>query len=106
MFSVAVMSTVIVYILLFTLYSWLDYFDIVPPLMNQYYVAIIMISMGLLNYYFFVKHSKFLELGFRKDFKGGFGIVLCLLITVVLFVTAASYNRAKIFEEQKTYKRI
>lgn len=71
LFSVTAFSTVVIYIGLFTIYLLLNYLGLAPMVTSKYYVIIIMLILGVINYYGFVKPKKYLQLNFKSDFKGG-----------------------------------
>ncbi len=98
LFNVSAISTIVVYLPLFTLYLFLNYIDLLPMVSSKNYVILIMVLLGVVNYYLLVRPKKFLDYDFKKDFKGGVLIVLFLLIMVISFILIANYNRAKIFE--------
>jgi hypothetical protein len=97
-------STIFIYINLFSLYGLLVYNnvfnDIIP---GKYYVVIPLGIIWALNYFFFVKREYFLECNFKKDVKGGMLVVLYIFITISLFITIANYNRAKLFKQRREH---
>lgn len=101
LFSVVVVSTVIVsYVFLFLL-GIANYFDLLPMFSNKYYVALFTIIIGAINYYFFIKNKNFLNFNFKKDVNGGIIIVSLVLLFSVVFIIFANINRHKIFEDRR-----
>jgi len=98
-FSVVTVSTVVISIGLYTIYLYLDFIEIVPMFSNKFYVIPIMLSLGVFNFYFFIKPMKFLELNFKKDTKGGILVILFLLFITLTYVLVANKNRLKINKE-------
>lgn len=98
-FSVVTVSTVVIFIGLYTIYLYLDFIEIVPMFSNKFYVIPIMLSLGVFNFYFFIKPMKFLELNFKKDTKGGILVILFLLFITLTYVLVANKNRLKINKE-------
>ena len=106
LFSITAASTVIVYLGLFTIYSFLDYLEIISMFSNKYYVVVLMISLGIINYILFIRSKKFLDYGFKKDIKGGVLILFYIFITAASFIAVANCNRAKIFEQQSELSQV
>jgi amino acid transporter len=100
LFSATAVSTTIISINLFSLYGIADYFDVVTALENKYYAMFIMVIIGCINHYFFVREKKFLNYDFRKDRKGGYLIVLYIILSALFAFTEGQYNREKIFHER------
>jgi len=97
-------STLIVWFGIYTILSYIDYycFDISKILIpNEFSVFIYVIIFGLLNYYFFRKDKKFLNYGFEADKKGGYFIVVFIILMAVSFVFIANKNREKISQERE-----
>lgn len=97
-FNVSAISAVIIYLPLFTFHLFLNYMDLLPMFSGKFHVILVMVLLGIVNYYLFIRPKKFLDYDFKKDFKGGVLIILFLLIVVISFILIANYNRAKIFE--------
>lgn len=100
LFSTTAVSTTIISINLFSLYGVLDYFDIVCTLENKYYTILIMLIIGCINHYFFVKEREFLNYSFKKDKKGGFLIFAYFIFSALFAFTEAQFNRERIFNER------
>lgn len=100
LFSATAVSTTTISINLFSIYGIADYFDKLPPLENKYHVIAIMITIGCINHYFFVRGKKFLNYGFRKDKRGGRLIITYIIFTFIFAVTEGHYNREKLFKER------
>lgn len=100
LFSVTVASTVIIYVGLFTIYAFANYVNLIPMFPNKFYVVGAMTVIGLLNYYFIIRHKKFLSYNFKKDVKGGFLIIAYIVLTAVAFIIVANLNRDKL-EKQR-----
>jgi hypothetical protein len=98
---VASISTLLVFINLFTLYGLLNYYDVIPMFPNKYFIIAIIILLWTLNYFLFVRKKRFLLYNFRQDFHGGAIIVCYVIITALSFIVAANYNREKIFSSKK-----
>ena len=96
LFSVTAASTVIVYISLFTIYALFDYLNIVKMFPNKYYVIPIMIGLGFLNYYVFVRNKRFLTYDFKKSLGKDLMLIIGLLLILTSFIIIANKNRAKI----------
>lgn len=100
-FSATAVSTVIIYFVLLFIYGSANYFDLLPMIKNKMYVIPIMIVIGIINYYYFVKQKKFLNYNFQKDRKGGRYIIIFIIFLGISFITLANINRKKIFEERR-----
>jgi len=98
--SVTIFSTVIIYINLFTVYVFMNYLELLPMFPNKYFVIVIMISLGVVNYYFIVRHKKFLNQDFKRGIRGGIIVIVYLILTTIAFILVANLNRAKL-EKQR-----
>ncbi|MDR7131003.1 hypothetical protein J2X69_003362 [Algoriphagus sp. 4150] len=98
LFSVTAVSTTLISINLLFLYGVMDNFNFTPMLTNKYYTVFIMVSIGFVNHYLFVRNKKFLNYGFEKDRKGGIYIVIYIILSFVFSFVEGKYNREKIFE--------
>lgn len=98
--SATAVSTTIISINLFSLVGVLDYFNLVPMIDDKHYVILIMIIIGIINHFFFVRGKEFLSFDFKKDKKGGALIVTYLVLTFVFTFVEGQYNREKIFKER------
>jgi purine-cytosine permease-like protein len=101
MFSITAVSSVLIFFVLFTIYGFLNYLDLIPNFLDEKYVIIAMILIALVNYYFFIRKKRFLNYNFKKDFKGGASIVFFILVIAISYITVANFNRNKIFSNKK-----
>ena len=95
-FSVTIVSTLLVFLLFFTIYTLLTYLDILKMYSNKYLTLILASIVGISNYCFFIHSKKYLEYNFKKDKKGGMIIILFIVFMIMMFVIVANLNRAKI----------
>lgn len=97
-------STLIVYFSLLTILSFVDfYYFKILDLINQNSISVIlnMFIIGIINYVYFIKDKKFLEKGFKTDKKGGYIIILFIVLNSICLVYFANKNREKIFAERE-----
>lgn len=97
-------STLIVYFSLLTILSFVDfYYFKILDLINQNSISVIlnMFIIGIINYVYFIKDKKFLEKGFKTDKKGGYIIILFIVLNSICLVYFANKNREKIFTERE-----
>lgn len=97
-------STLIVYFSLVLVVSLIDYlshnfFNLFIP--NKYFIIAYLLVIGFLNYLFFIKNKKFLTYNFRNDKKGGYAIILYIIILGIVLIFFANVNREKIFKERE-----
>lgn len=102
-FSVIVVSSAIVCFHLIGVYLLLNYFGLIPIIMNRLYIAFLMLSVGFINYFFFIREKKFLKYGFEKDRKGGVLIVTYLLLLCVICIFIGNKNRERIFSKSGSF---
>ena len=101
LFAASVVSTVIVYFILLSIYGLLNYLDLVPMIKNKMYVIPFMVFLWFINYHLFVKNKKFINFDFQKDRKGGVIILVFIFVLGVSFILLSNANRTKIIEERK-----
>ncbi|SMP27418.1 hypothetical protein SAMN06265346_110113 [Flavobacterium hercynium] len=97
-------STLIVYLSLLTILLFVDfYYFKILDLINQNSISVIlnMFIIGIINYVYFIKDKKFLEKGFKTDKKGGYVIILFIVLNSMCLLYFANKNREKIFAERE-----
>jgi len=105
-FSTSISATTFVTINLFTVFAVLDYYNIVTFLMNKYIGLLITFILWITNYLFFVRKKEFLKYNFKKDKKGGWMIILYIILTFLSFIYIANLNRNKIAQEKKLLPKV
>jgi hypothetical protein len=93
---VTAISTVLIFVNVFTLLGLADHYGIFSLSMNKYSAAATIAIMGTMNYFFFIRGERFLDYDFKKDLKGGMLIVLYFVMTLLLFILVANQHREKI----------
>jgi hypothetical protein len=96
-FATVCVSSIILFFNLFSIYVLVDYLDIIPMFKNKYWVIIILAVIAILNYYFFIRKKEFLDCGFTKNKIGTLKIIAYYVISLVIFITIACFNRHKTF---------
>ncbi|PXW08002.1 hypothetical protein C8D70_1196 [Chryseobacterium sp. CBTAP 102] len=100
-FSVITVSTLIASLTIFFFHGLLNYLGILPMYSNKFYMILFMIIVGFINYFFFIRDKNFLNYDFQKDKKGGFYIIVYIILLGILLFVLSNINREKIFEERK-----
>ncbi|WP_277115528.1 hypothetical protein [Chryseobacterium sp.] len=100
-FSVITVSTLIASLTIFFFHGLLNYLGILPMYSNKFYMILFMIIVGFINYFFFIRDKNFLNHDFQKDKKGGFYIIVYIILLGILLFVLSNINREKIFEERK-----
>lgn len=103
-YSTTVVSTLFLYFILLIPVLYIDYYFI--KILNNLIsgklsVIIIMLAIGFLNYWFFIRNKKFLNFGFKTDKKGGYAIIGFIVLLALSFVFITNKNRDKIFKERE-----
>ena len=101
-------STVIVYIGLFTIalyFDYYDYWDLIVIFPNIYFQIPIVVAMGLINYYFFVRHKYFLSINLKEGLKNDLFLITSILIGLISFVYIMEKDTAKM-DKQKLQNAI
>lgn len=75
-------STILIFINLFSIYGLLSYYNFILMLPNKYYVITSVFIIWILNYLLFVRDKKFLNYDFRKNNNGSVLIIIYFLLTV------------------------
>jgi UDP-N-acetylmuramyl pentapeptide phosphotransferase/UDP-N-acetylglucosamine-1-phosphate transferase len=96
------MSCIFLCFTLFSLIGLVNYFNInpIPSLKSKYLLLPFIVIIYIINYFFFIKKEKFLNQNFTKDKKGGFLIVLYIILLVITFIIGANKNHEKISRER------
>lgn len=97
-------STFIVYFFVVTIISFIDFyffeiFDLITP--NNTLVIVYISIIGILNYKYFIKDKKFLDKNLKTDKKGGYLIILFIVLNGICLIYFANKNREKIFKERE-----
>lgn len=100
LFSTSFVTALLISINLMTIYFLLEYLQVLPSVANKYYIVAFMILVWGINYYGIVKKGNFLTYNFKEDKKGGYAVVLIMIVTFLLAVSVGNLNREKIFEEK------
>ncbi|MNK03813.1 hypothetical protein D3C87_216660 [compost metagenome] len=99
---VTTISSLFIYLNLFTIYGYLLYKNLIGEMISSKFQVILYIGIVLcLNYILFIKGKRFLNYGFKKDFKGGLMIAIYMLLTATSLIWVINLNRAKIFEQRR-----
>ncbi|MGJ1438718.1 hypothetical protein [Sphingobacterium siyangense] len=99
---VTTVSSLFIYLNLFTIYGYLLYRDLIDEMISgKFQVIVFMVIVLCLNYILFIKGKRFLNYNFKKDFKGGLMIAIYMLLTATSLIWVINLNRAKIFEQQR-----
>ncbi|MFK7049806.1 hypothetical protein FLACOL_00455 [Flavobacterium columnare] len=97
-------STFLIYYVLYILFAYFNFYFIRildKIVTGKPSVIILMVIIGVLNYFFFVKNKKYLKYGFNADKKGGYAIIGFIVLLAMSFVFIANKNRDKIFKERE-----
>ena len=68
---------------------------------NQNIILLSMVLVGFMNYYFFVKPKTFLNYNFKQGKKGGYAIIVFIVLLAISFVFIVNKNKEKIFQERE-----
>ncbi|WP_286734487.1 MULTISPECIES: hypothetical protein [Sphingobacterium] len=99
---VTTVSSLFIYLNLFTIYGYLLYRDLIDEMISgKFQVIVFMVIVLCLNYILFIKGKRFLNYNFKKDFKGGLMIAIYMLLTATSLIWVINLNRAKIFEQRR-----
>ncbi|WP_333886246.1 hypothetical protein [Sphingobacterium siyangense] len=99
---VTTVSSLFIYLNLFTIYGYLLYRDLIDEMISgKFQVIVFMVIVLCLNYILFIKGKRFLNYNFKKDFRGGISIIFYMLFTAIISIWVANLNRAKIFEQRR-----
>jgi Na+/proline symporter len=105
--STSLVSSLVLFVILITIFGFLYFFqkNQAPSFSSNdnLKTVLIMLIIHVINYFLFIKPQNFLRKDFRKDKKGGFLVILFIIIVAFLFVIVANRNRDKIF---KIYDKI
>lgn len=103
-------SSLILYVILVTIFGLLYFFskDQVPSFSsnNKLETVLIMLIIHVINYFLFIKPMRFLKQDFKKDKKGGFLVILFIIILGFLFVIGANKNRDKVSKTHEKFTPI
>jgi hypothetical protein len=97
LFYTSVASSVLVVFNLLAIHSLLKYFELIPTV-NKYFILIIAFLLWGINNFLIVKKKRFLERKFIKNIKGGWLVIIYIVLTAVFSIIIANYNRNKIFK--------
>lgn len=100
LFAATAVSTVVLSFHLIALYIVANYFGLLPIVTNKLIMVLFMVTIGCINHYCFVRERNFLNYDFQKDIKGGFLIVAYIILSLILVLILAQFNREKIFKEE------
>jgi len=96
LFYTSAVSTAVTGFNLFTVYSFLDYMEVVKMFSGKYLILIPTMILWVITHFLFVQGKRFLKYDFKKSVKGGFLVVAYILFTAVAFIIVANFNRAKL----------
>ncbi len=104
LYFTVITSTLIIYFSIVFIVSLIDYlfpnsFNTLIP--NKYFIFSYILIISLLNYFLFIKDRKFLNYNFKNDKKGGYVIILYVVILALILIFFANKNREKIFTERE-----
>ena len=97
-------TTFLLCLLILTIILYIDFYfiEMVNQLLpNKFSVITLMIVIGFVNYWFFIKPKKFLNYNFKADKKSGYAIIGFIVFLALMFVLIANKNREKIFKERE-----
>lgn len=97
--STSIIPSIIFSINLLSIYYMFVYWGLFAKI-TAYFIVFLGIMFALLNFIFFVNKKVFLKQNFKKDTKGGFAVIGLIILTTLLFITVANFNRAKIFNKK------
>lgn len=105
---VTAVSSLFIYINIYTLYEIEVQLSIISDFVNSKFIVLAMMSVvAMANYYLFVRHESFDNFSIYKinDFDIFYSVIY-LIITVILFISAANHNRERIGNIRKADKSI
>lgn len=100
LFYVTAVSTVLIFINLFTILGLLDHFDIITFSINKYTSAISLVVIGLINYFLFVRQKQFLNYNFERSRKGDVWVIMYFILTIMIFIAIAKQHRMKVLKDR------
>nr|WP_294937965.1 hypothetical protein [uncultured Flavobacterium sp.] len=99
-----IISTLYIYILFYTFWAIVNFYFL-PSIdernFNKAIIAISILLITYLNYYFFIKEKKFLNQNFKEDKTGGYSILGLLIFSFIIFIIVANKNRERITNQNK-----
>ncbi|OWP82983.1 hypothetical protein BWK59_12965 [Flavobacterium davisii] len=104
LYSTTLVSTLLIYLLAYVAFAYFDFYFIRildKIVTGKPSVIILMVIIGVLNYFLFVKNKKYLNYNFKADKKGGYAIIGFIVLLAMSFVFIANKNRDKIFKERE-----
>lgn len=104
LFYVCSISTVLMFFNFYTVYTVLEFNDLIPSISSKLAIISITLALWIINFIFFVRPKKFLKYNFEKDGLGGLMIILYFVLTVTTFILVANKNRERIFTEREKVK--
>ncbi|PZR23801.1 MAG: hypothetical protein DI539_02180 [Flavobacterium psychrophilum] len=95
-------STFLLLFLLMVILLFCSLFIFPIPLqgLSRLSVLIIFISIGCLNYFFFIRNRKFLDCNFKQDKYGVYYIFLAIIILFTSFIVLANINRSRMINKE------
>jgi hypothetical protein len=99
--SASFVTTVLISVNLISIYFLFFYLNMLVEIPNKFYIIIFMVLLWIFNYFFIIKKEKFLNYNFQKDKKGGYVIVIYIILTAVFAIMIANKNRERIFKERE-----
>lgn len=101
LYRVTISSTLIIFMLILTILAIVDFyfFKIVNQILpNKFAIIIFMTIIALLNYWYFIKNIDYLNYSFKTDKKGGYSIIIFILLLALTFVFIANKNSRKVLK--------
>jgi len=96
LFYTSAVSTAVTGFNLFTIYSILNYIEVVKMFSGKYLILIPTVILWGITHFLFVRGKAFLKYDFKKSIKGGFLVVAYIMFTAIAFIIVANLNRAKL----------
>lgn len=98
-FYTSAVSSVLIWVNLLSVHYFMEYYGLVEPIPNSFFVVSGGLLLGIFNHLLFVRGGKFLECGFNKSARGGVLVIGYIVLTAILAIASANLNRTKLQEQ-------
>ena len=98
--GVVAVSTLFLFFNFGTLQTLLVLCGLIQDITNIIYAILIMLLLGVFNYYFFIKDKSFLKCIHTRSKRKNFWVLVYMFTTVVLAIGSAYMNRQKVYSER------